>query len=402
MSAMTGIGDAVTIFLRASTSFSRGTATRTRSEPASATLWICSIVAERFAVSVLVIVWTATGAPPPIGTSFTQIWRFEAMRQQGYRGRPYRRLRRTRSVVVEGVDLVRVLLDDGLALELHRRRELVTPGFPVHGEDLELLHLLHAGELLVGLIEAVLDLGDELLVLGERLQVVAGVMLLRPALRGLGVERQQRAYVLALVADGDRLAHQRDLLQPRLDVGRREVLTRRRDDELLLAVDDLQVTVVVELADVAGLEETVLGHGLRGLVGQVAVALHHDGPLDQHLAVLGELDVDARAGRTHAADLDPLARVARARARRLRHPPQLGQRDAEGVEELDHLGRRRRGADVARLELVEAEMLAQVGEDLLVGLRHPLRQLVGDLLLALLESHLLQRSLERLLDRLSL
>ena len=73
MSAITGIGDSATIVRRASASFSRGTATRTRSAPASATVRICSIVAARFAVSVLVIVWTTTGAPPPIGTPPTNI-----------------------------------------------------------------------------------------------------------------------------------------------------------------------------------------------------------------------------------------------------------------------------------------------------------------------------------------
>ena len=68
MSAITGIGDSTTIVLSASMSFSRGTATRTMSAPASATRRIWSIVACRSAVSVLVIVCTATGAPPPIGT----------------------------------------------------------------------------------------------------------------------------------------------------------------------------------------------------------------------------------------------------------------------------------------------------------------------------------------------
>ena len=84
MSAITGIGDSLTIVFSASTSSSRGTATRTMSAPASATLRICSIVAARLAVSVFVIVCTATGAPPPIGTSPTNIWRFEDM-GQGYR-----------------------------------------------------------------------------------------------------------------------------------------------------------------------------------------------------------------------------------------------------------------------------------------------------------------------------
>src|SRR5215217_7210194 len=133
------MGDSVTIVRSASTSLSRGTATRTRSDPASATLRICSMVAARFAVSVFVIVWTATGAPPPMGTSFTHIWRLDAIRPKGIGGAPQQRLRYACSVVVQRVDLVRVLLDDRLALELHGGRELVAAGLPVDGEDLELL-----------------------------------------------------------------------------------------------------------------------------------------------------------------------------------------------------------------------------------------------------------------------
>src|SRR3954465_8331283 len=85
MSAITGIGDSLTIVFSASTSCSRGTAQRTRSAPASATLRICSIVAAGFAVWVLVIVCPATGAPPPIGTLPTKIWRLEAI-STGYPG----------------------------------------------------------------------------------------------------------------------------------------------------------------------------------------------------------------------------------------------------------------------------------------------------------------------------
>jgi hypothetical protein len=81
MSAITGIGDSRTIVLSASMSLSRGTATRTMSAPASATRRIWSIVAVRFAVSVLVIVWTTTGAPPPTWTPPTLTCRCEAMRE---------------------------------------------------------------------------------------------------------------------------------------------------------------------------------------------------------------------------------------------------------------------------------------------------------------------------------
>src|SRR5256714_3935748 len=79
MSAITGIGDSTTIRLSASTSVSRGTAQRTRSPPACATAWIWRMVASKSAVSVFVIDCTATGAPPPIFTPPTSIWRLLAI-----------------------------------------------------------------------------------------------------------------------------------------------------------------------------------------------------------------------------------------------------------------------------------------------------------------------------------
>ena len=58
------------------------------------------------------------------------------------------------------------------------------------------------------------------------------------------------------------------------------------------------------------------------------------------------------------------------------------------MEELEHFDRRRRGADVDRLDLVEPEHLAQAGEDLRVGLGDLLGELGRDLLAALLEADL--------------
>src|SRR3954451_19468591 len=85
MSAITGIGDSLTIVLSASTSLSRGTAQRMRSPPASATARIWRSVASTSAVSVLVIDWTTTGAPPPMGTPPTLIWRADATGVKGTR-----------------------------------------------------------------------------------------------------------------------------------------------------------------------------------------------------------------------------------------------------------------------------------------------------------------------------
>ena len=75
MSAITGSGDSRTIRGSASASSSFGTATRTISQPADASAAICAVVASTSCVFVSVIDWTTTGAPPPIATPPTVIWR---------------------------------------------------------------------------------------------------------------------------------------------------------------------------------------------------------------------------------------------------------------------------------------------------------------------------------------
>jgi len=60
-----------------------------------------------------------------------------------------------------------------------------------------------------------------------------------------------------------------------LDVRRRHVLARRVDDELLLAVDDADVSVGIDLGDVAGVQPPVLVDRLGGPPGIVAVTTHH-------------------------------------------------------------------------------------------------------------------------------
>ena len=74
------------------------------------------------------------------------------------------------------------------------------------------------------------------------------------------------------VADDHALADQGVGAQPVLEHRRRDVLAAGGDDELLLAAGDRQEAVVVELAEVAGVEPAVgvdrLGGG--GLVVPVA------------------------------------------------------------------------------------------------------------------------------------
>src|SRR5215813_1487505 len=79
MSAMTGICDLRAISGSASASSWEGTATRTIWQPVAVRAAICCSVAFTSAVSVVVIDWTDTGAPPPTGTAClplpTMIWR---------------------------------------------------------------------------------------------------------------------------------------------------------------------------------------------------------------------------------------------------------------------------------------------------------------------------------------
>src|SRR2546421_11085852 len=76
---MTGICDLRAICGSASASSWEGTATRTIWQPVAVSSAICCSVAFTSAVSVVVIDWTDTGAPPPTGTAClplpTMIWR---------------------------------------------------------------------------------------------------------------------------------------------------------------------------------------------------------------------------------------------------------------------------------------------------------------------------------------
>ena len=75
MSAIIGIGEAFTIDLRLSVDSMSGHETLIKSAPAAAHSCICAIVDFSSVVSVLVIVCTDIGAPPPTGTEPTIIWR---------------------------------------------------------------------------------------------------------------------------------------------------------------------------------------------------------------------------------------------------------------------------------------------------------------------------------------
>src|SRR3954469_8620504 len=85
----------------------------------------------------------------------------------------------TRNLGVEGVDFLLVLLSDDVPLHLQGGCQLAALLGEVLGQDLEFLHLLDAGELLVDLVEMFLEHLPHPIVLGELGGVGGPALLLR-------------------------------------------------------------------------------------------------------------------------------------------------------------------------------------------------------------------------------
>ena len=87
-------------------------------------------------------------------------------------------------------------------------------------------------------------------------------------------------------------------LQVVLDVLRRDVLAAGGDEDVLLAVGDVEEAVVVERADVAGLEPAVTPEHGRGRLRVLVVALEDRLGAQLDLSVVG--DPYLAAGQRHA------------------------------------------------------------------------------------------------------
>ena len=77
---------------------------------------------------------------------------------------------------------------------------------------------------------------------------------MRPFFQSRKIRRNQRADELVLVAHQRRLRHQHDVLELVFDRLRRDELAARCLEQLFLAVGDVEKSIGVEVADVAGAE----------------------------------------------------------------------------------------------------------------------------------------------------
>ena len=154
-------------------------------------------------------------------------------------------------------------------------------------------------------------------------------------------------------ADDRRLEHARVAVQDVLDLLRVDVLPAP-DDHVLHPVDEHEVAVAVEVADIAGVQPAVVQRRVR-LGRAVEVAAHDVGTAHEDLAgaagrrlpvVAEHGDVDAGErladGSGFARSVD---RVEGCHAGALGEPVALDERDAVArLEAVDHLRRHGRGA----------------------------------------------------------
>src|SRR3954454_7256462 len=194
---------------------------------------------------------------------------------------------------VELVEERHVALVDDVALDLERRGQLA--GLLREGvvEDHEALDLLDLRVLGVGAVHLGLDeLAHARLARQRRHRAVLDAVLARPRHDLLLVERDERDGVGTPVAVHDALRDPPHLLHVVLEVRRREVLAAGRDDDVLLASDDRDVAVLVDRREVPGVQPAV-HDGAERRVGVLVVAGEDVLPLDEQLAVVGDLELDA-------------------------------------------------------------------------------------------------------------
>ena len=111
---------------------------------------------------------------------------------------------------------------------------------------------------------------------------------------GLSDDEADRYLTGFVVGDADHrsVGHRRVGEQERLELGRWD-LEALVLDELLEPVDDEEVSLVVDVADVAGVEPSVVVDGVRGRGRVVQVARHHLRTAHPDLAV--QIDADRLA-----------------------------------------------------------------------------------------------------------
>src|SRR5690606_20320476 len=80
-----------------------------------------------------------------------------------------------------------------------------------------------------------------------------------------------------------------------------DILAACSDQNLLLTTGDGQVTILIQMADIAGVEPAV-NEFFCGLVGQIQITFEDTDPAGQNLPIVCNADATPRSGKSHGAD----------------------------------------------------------------------------------------------------
>ncbi len=152
---------------------------------------------------------------------------------------------------------------------------------------------------------------------------------------GAGIKNQDG--VDAVGSDHCGIAHALLTLKHFFDVFGKDVQAFRRHDHFLLAAQDFQLAVFLQLADVAGVEPAVF-EGARGFVRALEIARGYVLAAHQDLAIRRDLDLDAGDGSAHCALAGVERMVQRDDGCGLSQPVALDHQESELGEELLELG----------------------------------------------------------------
>ncbi len=161
--------------------------------------------------------------------------------------------------------------------------------------------------------------------------------------------------------------------------GRGDVLPRCGDQQLLRPADDADVAVRVDLRTIPGAQPAVVGERLRGPYCIAAVSRHDTGPPRLQLSVGGDSEFEPAHGLSDSPDPVGAGRVDGGDRGRLRHPPHLHQRHADGDKEAQQLRRARCGPYLGPAHRVQPQEAAQRREVVPLGRPHCLLHRLRDL-----------------------
>src|SRR6266481_834892 len=122
-----------------------------------------------------------------------------------------------------------------------------------------------------------------------------------------GIRDDQRDDEFAFVAQDHGVQDVGAGLESVFDGLRRDEFAGRRLDQVLLAVGDEEIVVLVQVADVAGAEPAVLAEDFARSFKIFVVALHHTRAFDQDFSILS--DSDLHVGNRFAGTAHTVVRI---------------------------------------------------------------------------------------------